>query len=441
MPPKMKVLRAHRCSSKSCSDTCSKNPRVILRPFLADFSIQNRYRFNSPPASASLYNKPELSDIKLKVGGDYYYAHRLILSAASEVFSSMLNSEWLEGKSKELELQEEEDCVKVFDRFLFYMYTGSIVLSESYVVPLFMLADKYNVKLLYDECVKVIKNGLKVFVTNKSGSLSPATAGGEDPPMLASLGEADPGFSLGPGSSSQSSSSESSEDLSDSEASPQPSVSDLGAGPPSLPTAGPSSRPSSPQKQTLAAGGPACSPPGPSSGGHHSGSHSSSKTVLVASETFSLSLVMKLIMTCQNESICTAALHNLEARLGNQISLGIFATWNELEQSFLTKILSDRYFYCKECLLFQAAKSWLLFDARRQTEPVISDILSHIRYPLLSPCDLYQVEQDPLVAASARVKHLIHEAVRYQLFKDCCQGEDRNRWVGPQFEERLVRRG
>jgi len=66
--------------------------------------------------------------------------------------------------SVELTLTEDTESVQVFDRFLYFIYSGNVVISESYVIPLFVLADKYNVKALYDECAKVIETGLKVIV-------------------------------------------------------------------------------------------------------------------------------------------------------------------------------------------------------------------------------------------------------------------------------------
>ena len=71
-------------------------------------------RFATLPPTAALFKKPELSDLKLKVGDNHFYAHRLIMCAGSEVFHRMLgSSKWAEAKLQELELQEEEECVKV----------------------------------------------------------------------------------------------------------------------------------------------------------------------------------------------------------------------------------------------------------------------------------------------------------------------------------------
>ena len=126
MPPKMKSSRSHRCEGKPCPSFT--NPRVVLRP-LGD-TQQTCYRFNTVPPVASLFKRSEFSDIKLKVGDDYYYAHRLILCAASEVFARMLNSNWAESKKDVLILEEEDECVKVFDRFLKYMYSYVSTQSE-----------------------------------------------------------------------------------------------------------------------------------------------------------------------------------------------------------------------------------------------------------------------------------------------------------------------
>ena len=216
---------------------CSTNPHVVIAPL--DVSSAKTYRFTALPASAALYNKPESSDIRLVVGNESFHAHRCILSAASDVFSAMLGSDWLPsgassaypagatnesaanevgsyrvarpaatelcndeslslpcgaatddsldalgpdtvsepgsralpgsmrgrgGGSRvaELELVEEPECARVFDRFLYFMYSGNVVIGDAYVVALYILADKYNVRALHDECAKVIQNGLKV---------------------------------------------------------------------------------------------------------------------------------------------------------------------------------------------------------------------------------------------------------------------------------------
>lgn len=392
MPPKM--MKTHHCQGKNC--TRCKNPRVILLPFLAPDSRSepNRYHFTSSPATTALFNKPDFSDLRLAVGDVQYYAHRLILCAASDVFSKMLGSNWSESQCSELVLHEDENCTAIFQQFLFYLYSGSIMISEAHVVPLFMLADKYNVKLLYDECVKVIKNGLKVYVVHKFTSSHAV-------------------FDLSSSSSESSSESDSSEENSNIAVDNQAPL--------------------------LAQAGPSYSPPS-NSADPTKNTESADNFHLIASEAFPLTLVIRMLTVCQNERILHSALYNLEVRLGKQISHSNFAMWNDLQLDLLTQILSDDYFMCEEHMVFRAAKSWLSYSEERKTSNTINRVLRCIRYPLLHPRQLYEVERDPLVTQSSDAMDLIREAMRYQLFRDCVPTTEEERWSQKAFQLRKIRR-
>lgn len=43
---------------------------------------------------AKFYNNPMLSDVMLRVGDVHYYAHKLMLVRSSDVFATMLSSDW-----------------------------------------------------------------------------------------------------------------------------------------------------------------------------------------------------------------------------------------------------------------------------------------------------------------------------------------------------------
>ena len=103
---------------------------------------------------AQLFDSPDLSDVQLIVGPHIYYAHKVILSCASEVFSVMLtNPTWPDSHQARVVLQEEDDCVEVFNPFLRYLYTGTIHLDHNSVLPVLMLADKYHVIDLQQVCI------------------------------------------------------------------------------------------------------------------------------------------------------------------------------------------------------------------------------------------------------------------------------------------------
>lgn len=71
---------------------------------------------------AMLFNSPKFSDIVLLLRGEEYYAHKLLLSTASDVFEQMLtNHTWQDSQMPCVELQEHDDCVPVFGDFLRFL--------------------------------------------------------------------------------------------------------------------------------------------------------------------------------------------------------------------------------------------------------------------------------------------------------------------------------
>ena len=49
---------------------------------------------------AKFFNNPLLSDVILVVGGERFYAHKLVLVRSSDVFERMFSSEWSDSKTK-----------------------------------------------------------------------------------------------------------------------------------------------------------------------------------------------------------------------------------------------------------------------------------------------------------------------------------------------------
>ncbi|XP_070546662.1 BTB/POZ domain-containing protein 17-like [Ptychodera flava] len=102
---------------------------------------------------SSAFNKPDLSDVVIKVGEVSYYAHRFLLAHFSDVMRTMLTeSRWRDSKQAEVKLQETPECAAAFKGFLKFMYTGQVELNVSTAIPMLVLADKYNVVLLILAC-------------------------------------------------------------------------------------------------------------------------------------------------------------------------------------------------------------------------------------------------------------------------------------------------
>ncbi|XP_070546799.1 BTB/POZ domain-containing protein 17-like [Ptychodera flava] len=102
---------------------------------------------------SSQFNKPDLSDVVLKVGKVSYHTHRFLLAHFSDVMRTMLTeSRWRDSQQAKVKLQETPECATVFGDFLKFMYNGQIELKISRALPVLVLADKYNVTLLKSVC-------------------------------------------------------------------------------------------------------------------------------------------------------------------------------------------------------------------------------------------------------------------------------------------------
>ena len=53
-------------------------------------------------------NNPELSDIQFKIGGQIFYAHKIILVNASNRFRAMLSTRFQEGQQNVVEINDVE---------------------------------------------------------------------------------------------------------------------------------------------------------------------------------------------------------------------------------------------------------------------------------------------------------------------------------------------
>lgn len=59
----------------------------------------------------------------------------------------LMNPQWCESQESRIVLQETPQCAAIFPEFLRYFYTGQIRISQSTIMGILTLADKYNVKV------------------------------------------------------------------------------------------------------------------------------------------------------------------------------------------------------------------------------------------------------------------------------------------------------
>ncbi|XP_037034067.1 speckle-type POZ protein B-like [Bradysia coprophila] len=94
-----------------------------------------------------LFNNKKNSDVEIMCGNETFYAHKLILSARSKVFSAMLDSHMLETVTSKIILNDID--ATVFHAILSYIYTGKVDVNDTIsCTELIYAAEKYDLSEL-----------------------------------------------------------------------------------------------------------------------------------------------------------------------------------------------------------------------------------------------------------------------------------------------------
>jgi hypothetical protein len=128
--------------------------------------------------SEILHNQT-LCDVKFKfTNSEEIGAHVAILTARSPVFAAMLQSDFVESKTRIVNIADSE--MDVFKEMLVYLYTGKApkLTENNFTQSVYEVADKYGVKSLQDDCVNLLvtqlsnNNAMEVLVWAQFHSLS-----------------------------------------------------------------------------------------------------------------------------------------------------------------------------------------------------------------------------------------------------------------------------
>ena len=119
-----------------------------------------------------LYAEKEFVDVKILCDEKTFECHKNVLSCQSEVFKTMIkNKSLIEKETGMMEIEELAINSDTMEQFLYFLYHERVKESEKINIELLMLADKYNVNDLVDECAKYfesnlsLENALDVLVT------------------------------------------------------------------------------------------------------------------------------------------------------------------------------------------------------------------------------------------------------------------------------------
>lgn len=92
------------------------------------------------------------SDITLRVDGQEFPCHRVILAAGSAYFKCMFSSGMEESFKNTIDLKQID--AHVFEYLLHFIYTGRVQITVSIVEELFRQAYLFQVSPLVDLCLK-----------------------------------------------------------------------------------------------------------------------------------------------------------------------------------------------------------------------------------------------------------------------------------------------
>ena len=111
---------------------------------------------------ASFLENGALADIQFHINDTILPAHSLIVSGACPVLAAMIFNNFQEESTRIITITDAS--LEVFKQFLRYLYTGNILDGEKEVMAadLFVLADKYGVESLKEECAVCLVEQLSV---------------------------------------------------------------------------------------------------------------------------------------------------------------------------------------------------------------------------------------------------------------------------------------
>ncbi|XP_015769083.1 PREDICTED: kelch-like protein 17 [Acropora digitifera] len=99
----------------------------------------------------------EFIDVRLKVGGDEFAAHRIVLAANSDYFHAMFAHGMKESNQEVIELKDENISVGAFKIVMDSIYSGEINVSDENVFEVLLAADHLQVTSVVQQCCKYLE--------------------------------------------------------------------------------------------------------------------------------------------------------------------------------------------------------------------------------------------------------------------------------------------
>jgi hypothetical protein len=121
--------------------------------FLIDFGTNESVEKLATIGMGRILHNQTLCDVIFKLkNGDEIGAHVAILTAGSPVFAAMLQADFVESKTRIVNIADID--MDVFKEMLTYMYTGKApnLVKKNFARSVYEVADKYDIELLKNVC-------------------------------------------------------------------------------------------------------------------------------------------------------------------------------------------------------------------------------------------------------------------------------------------------
>lgn len=168
---KMCHLGEYWKSTKMYVNIANLQPPLLSCLLWVKFKIFGVGEINALNHLADLFARQTHSDVQFCFKkGETIGGHVSILAARSPVFAAMFQHDMQESNTREVAIEDIRP--EIFKELLHYIYSGrcSNPLTEDTVQPLFVAADKYDIKDLKEDCVRYllpsvnVKNAIELMI-------------------------------------------------------------------------------------------------------------------------------------------------------------------------------------------------------------------------------------------------------------------------------------
>lgn len=100
------------------------------------------------------------TDVTLRVKGEVFHAHRIILAASSRYFDAMFSAGMKESSQTEVEVKADDLTVEAFRLLLDFIYTSALPVTEANILDVLEAADQLEILSVVEKCSLFIMHNL-----------------------------------------------------------------------------------------------------------------------------------------------------------------------------------------------------------------------------------------------------------------------------------------